>query len=133
MSDQLGVTFDFEKADSTGSYVRGWASVVAIDGKSVEDTQGDVISIEELRKAAHSFVVDARVAKAMHKGEQVGEVVESIIVDDDVAKALEIGTSKRGWWIGMRITDEAIQKRVRSRELKAFSIGGKGRRTPIGA
>jgi hypothetical protein len=133
MSDQLGVTFDFEKADTTGSYVRGWASVVSMDGKPVEDTQGDVIAIEELRKAAHNYITDARVAKAMHKGNAVGEVVESIIIDDEVAKALGVEGGKRGWWIGMRITDEAIQKRVRSRELKAFSIGGKGRRSPIGA
>jgi Putative phage serine protease XkdF len=133
MSEQLGVTFEFEKANNTGSYVRGWASVVSIAGKAVEDSQGDVISIDELRKAAHKFVTEARVAKAMHRGSPVGEVVESIVVDDDVAKALDIGSDRRGWWIGMSITDEAIQKRVRSGELKAFSIGGKGRRTPIGA
>lgn len=133
MSDQLGVTFEFQKADNTGSYVRGWASVVSIDGKAVEDTQGDVISIDEIRKAAHAFVTDARVAKAMHKGSPVGEVVESIIIDDEVAKALGMNSTKRGWWIGMQITDESIQKRVRSRELKAFSIGGKGRRTQLGA
>ena len=69
----------------------------------------------------------------MHKGSPVGEVVESIIIDDEVAKALGMNSTKRGWWIGMQITDESIQKRVRSRELKAFSIGGKGRRTQLGA
>jgi hypothetical protein len=105
--------------------------VVASDGKPVEDSQGDVIPIEELRKSAHEFVTNARVAKAMHRGEQVGEVVESVLIDDEFAKALGMTDSRRGWWIGMLIESEAIQKRVRSGELRAFSIGGRGRRKSI--
>lgn len=124
----FGITFEFEKADSEGRYVRGWASVVSVGGKPVEDTQGDVITMEELRKAAHRFVCEARVAKAMHAGAQVGEVVESVIVDDEFAKAMGATTDKRGWWIGMEIKSDTIRKRVKAKELKAFSIGGSGRR-----
>lgn len=124
----FGVTFEFEKADSEGRYVRGWASVVTINGTPVEDTQGDVVSMDELRKAAHRFVCEARVAKAMHKGAQVGEVVESVIVDDEFVKAMGATTDKRGWWIGMEINNDTIRKRVKAKELKAFSIGGSGRR-----
>lgn len=128
----FGITFDFEKADSEGRYVRGWASVVTVNGQSVSDWQGDVIPMEELRKAAHAFVTDARVAKAMHRGEAVGEVVESVIVDDEFAKAVGATTPNRGWWIGMKITDQNIRKRVRSGELRAFSIGGRGKRKAMG-
>lgn len=124
----FGITFDFEKADSEGRYVRGWASVVTVDGQAVADTQGDIIEMEDLRKAAHQFVTDARVAKAMHAGSQVGEVVESVIVDDAFAKALGASTPQRGWWIGMKINDDTIRKRVKAGELKAFSIGGRGKR-----
>jgi hypothetical protein len=124
----FGITFDFEKADNEGRYVRGWASVVTVDGQAVADTQGDIIEMEDLRKAAHQFVTDARVAKAMHAGSQVGEVVESVIVDDAFAKALGASTPQRGWWIGMEIKDDAIRKRVKAGELKAFSIGGRGKR-----
>lgn len=127
----LGITFQFHKADATGRFVRGWASVAEMDGKPVTDHQGDIISMDELRKAAHRFVSDARVAKAMHKGAQVGDVVESVLVDDEFAKALGVSDTRRGWWIGMVINDERVQKRVRSGELKAFSIGGKGRRTKV--
>jgi hypothetical protein len=127
----FGISFSFEKADTAGRFVRGWASVASVNGKPVTDHQGDVVSIDELRKAAHRFVCDARVAKAMHSGSPVGEVVESVIVDDAFAKALGSTDTRRGWWIGMQINDEAVQKRVRSGELRAFSIGGRGRRTSM--
>ncbi|CAB5220370.1 Phage-like element PBSX protein, XkdF [uncultured Caudovirales phage] len=127
----FGITFEFEKADSEGRYVRGWASVISVNGKPVEDTQGDVIEMPELRKAAHRFVLEARVAKAMHAGSQVGDVVESVIIDDEFVKAMGASTDKRGWWIGMQINSDSISKRVKSGDLKAFSIGGSGRRKPM--
>ncbi|HEY6965893.1 MAG TPA: XkdF-like putative serine protease domain-containing protein [Burkholderiales bacterium] len=128
---QLGITFDFEKMDTTGRYLRGWASVVQKDGSQVEDSEGDVIAIEDLRKAAHAFIMDARVAKLKHAGGQIGDVVESIIIDDALAKSLGITDTRRGWWIGMEITDPAIQARVRKGEFRSFSIGGTGVRTEI--
>lgn len=129
--NQVGLTFDFEKADNSGGYVRGWASVTSVDGEVFSDHSRDAIDIEEIRKAAHEFISSVRVAKAMHKGEKIGDIVESVIVDDDFAKALGARSVKRGWWIGMKVTSESIKKRVRSGELKAFSIGGRGVRVPI--
>jgi hypothetical protein len=125
---RLGVSFEFSKAAPDGRYVRGWASVVTVNGRPVEDDQGDVISMHELRKSAHEFVLNQRVAKAMHGGGQVGDVVESVLVDDDMAQALGIADSRRGWWVGMAINDEAIAGRVASGDFKAFSIGGRGTR-----
>jgi hypothetical protein len=129
--EQIGITFAFSKANSAGSYVRGWASVVSQDGKPIEDWQGDVIDIDDLRRAAHDFISDVRVGKAMHGGSQIGEVVESLIIDDDIAKALGMADSRRGWFVGMRVNDETVQKRIRDGELKQFSIGGVGRRVEI--
>lgn len=127
---KFGLSFAFEKSANSegGKYVRGWASVVSMDGEPVEDFDGDRIEMAELRKAAHAFVKDHRVAKAMHKGTSVGEVVESVIIDDEFARAVGVDDTRRGWWIGMEITDEAVRKRVRDGELKAFSIGGQGKR-----
>jgi hypothetical protein len=126
---QFGIAVEFAKADPTGKFVRGFASVIEVDGQPVEDFQGDVVAMDELRKAAHAFVIDARVAKAMHQGVQVGEVVESVIVDDEFAKALGMTDTRRGWWIGMRIDDPKIQKGVRDGTYRMFSIGGRGKRT----
>jgi hypothetical protein len=128
MQQQIGIRVPFEKTDPEGKWVAGWASVVSKDGKAVEDHQGDVITIEDLRSAAHQFMADQRVAKAMHQGLAVGEVVESVIVDDAFVKAVGATTANRGWWIGMAIYDETIQKSVRDGTLRAFSIGGTGKR-----
>lgn len=125
------INFQFTKSDATGRYVRGWASVVTDAGVPVADHQGDIIAIDDIRKAAHKYISDARVAKAMHQGQQVGEVVESVIIDDEFAKALGVTDSKRGWWIGMQIHHPDIQEDVRKGKLRAFSIGGRGRRTPV--
>jgi hypothetical protein len=53
-----------------------------------------------------------------------------VIIDDEFAKVLGITDGKRGWWVKMQINDPAIQEGVRKGKYRAFSIGGKGRRTP---
>lgn len=127
----LGISVEFEKSGPTGEYVRGWASVVSVNGIPFQDHSGDMITVDEIRKAAHRFITDARVAKTMHRGQPVGEIVESVIIDDDFAKAMGMSVTHRGWWIGMRIDDEDVRKRVRSGELRAFSIGGRGKRRKL--
>lgn len=123
--------FNFSKAKANGSYIRGFASVTSFGGVPVEDWQGDTIDIEVVRKAAHEFIGNARVAKAMHKGDQIGDVVESIVIDDALAKVLGITDKRRGWYIGMTVHDVAVRKQIASGELKAFSIGGRGTRVPV--
>lgn len=129
--ESIGIQVQFAKTDPEGRYVRGWASVVSVDGQAVDDLQDDRIAIEELTSAAHEFMLDAREAWAMHVGSKVGDVVESVIVDDAFASAMGMTEKRRGWWIGMQIHDEAIRKRVRAGELRAFSIGGEAVRTPV--
>lgn len=127
-------TFQFEKADSRGKYVRGFAYLTKDkSGAEVRDFSGQFIDdIDVLREAAHDFM-EHRVAKSMHGktvtdgNKAIGDIVESIIVDDDVAKALGIADKRRGWFVGMRVNDEGVQKRIRSGELTAFSIGGRAR------
>ena len=127
-----GLTFNFLKTAADGSYVRGWASVVSIDGEPVVDFHGDMISIDELRKSAHDFMLNVRVAKHEHGRDGIvdaaGDVVEAIIVDDDLAKALGITDGRRGLFIGMKISNEVVKAKIRAGELTAFSIGGRGQR-----
>lgn len=134
----FGVNIDFVKADSRGSYVRGWAYVASDEAGQVVDYSGDVIggltvteAMDEVRKMAHDFITDHRVAKMLHKGKQIGEFVESVIIDDAFAKALGASTKRRGWWVGMRVDDEDVRKMVRDGKLRQFSIGGRGVRVPI--
>jgi len=112
------------KADDDERIVWGWASVVTEKGIPVVDKQGDVISPEEISKAATEFMLDVRVAKAMHEGEQVGHVVHSFPLTNELAKALGIQSEREGWIIAQKITDDETWARVKSGELSAFSIGG---------
>jgi hypothetical protein len=133
-------TFQFEKADSRGGYVRGFAYLTKDKvGQPVTDYSGQFIEdMDVLREAAHDFM-DHRIAKAIHGktvrhgAQPVGDIVESIIIDDDVAKALGMTDMRRGWYIGMRVHDETVQKRIRSGELTAFSIGGRAAIAPESA
>lgn len=129
---------DILKADSRGQFIRGWAYVVADEGGQVVDYSGDVMGgltidegMQEIRKSAHDFISDFRTARVHHGGKAVGEIVESVIIDDAFADAVGAVTKRRGWWIGMRVDDEAIQKRIRSGDLKQFSIGGRGKRLKV--
>jgi hypothetical protein len=136
--DRYGCNIDIMKADGRGEFVRGWAYVVADEGGQVVDYSGDVLGgltveegISEIKKMAHEFICDFRQARVIHKGKVIGEVTESVVIDDAFAEALGVTSKRRGWWIGMQVHDAEVQKRVRSGELKQFSIGGKGQRTPI--
>lgn len=119
------------KADEEARLVWGWASIISRDGEPIVDTQGDMISAEELSKAATEFMMDARVAKAMHEGGQVGEVVHSFPLTKEVADAFGIKTNIEGWIIAMKIHDDDVWSRVKSGELQAFSIGGEALREEV--
>lgn len=112
------------KADEEQRMVWGWASVVTEKGEPVVDRQGDIISPDEMVKAANEFMLDVRTAKAMHDGDKIGEVVHSMPLTNELAKSLGLETDREGWAIAMKIHDDGVWERVKSGELKAFSIGG---------
>lgn len=124
-------TADILKSDEDQRLVYGWASIIFEDGEPVTDSQGDIIAEDDLLEAAHNYVSQYREAKAMHEGDQIGEVVESLVFTSDVQKALGIDLGKIGWFIGMKIHDDEIWEKVKSGSLAAFSIGGRGRRIEI--
>lgn len=122
---------NIEKSAPDGSFVRGWGCVTSVDGAPVIDWEGDVLPIEVLREAVHDYMSGDRVAKVMHKGEQIGSVVEGVMIDDDFAEAHGITHGKRGWWVGMAVADADVRKAVVRRELPGFSIGGRGDRVVV--
>lgn len=122
---------EITKFDDGEGVVYGFVTVYEEGGELVTDRQNDVITEAEVRKMAHRYISDARVAKVMHGGRQVGEVVESLVLTRDIQKALGVDLGKAGWFIGMKLHDEGVKARVRKGELRAFSIGGSGKRIPI--
>ena len=119
------------KLDEEARIVWGWASVVSIDGKPVVDRQGDIIAPDVMTKAADRFMLDVRVAKAMHEGAQVGEVIHSLPLTKALGEALGVHSALEGWIVAMKVHDDGVWDRVKSGELAAFSIGGIGKRNAI--
>lgn len=112
------------KLDAERRQISGWASVASVDGTPVVDRQGDIIDIDDLREAAHSFIANERSGLLMHRGEPVMQIVESFVVDEASAAALAITGTTRGWWIVAQLADNAAWQRVKSGELRALSIAG---------
>lgn len=119
------------KIDDEQRMVYGWASVITEDGVPVKDRQGDIIEADTLVKATNAFMTDVRVGKAMHEGEKVGEFIHSLPLTKELGDALGIQSNREGWIVAMKVYDDAIWAKVKSGELRAFSIGGRAQREEV--
>ena len=126
--------FEIKKIDEQ-QLVFGWLSVSQDkDGNVIIDKQGDIIESNELEKAAYDFVLYARKAGDMHKStDGIGRLVESMVFTIEKQQALGIpeGCLPVGWFVGFRIDDEQVWKKVKSGEYSAFSIGGRAVREEV--
>jgi 2'-5' RNA ligase len=135
------------KADEDKKQVFGWFSVISIDGKSITDTQGDLITADTLEAAAYDYVLETRKGGEMHettKGDvrQVGRLIESCVFTREKQKAMQeslrgqdihatLDLGSVGWWGGFQIDDSGTWKNIKNGQLRAFSIGGKGKRQKL--
>jgi hypothetical protein len=126
--DVAGTIF---KVDEEQRIVYGWASVITEKGEPVVDTQGDVISPDELTKAVNDFMLDDRVGKVMHEGDRTGTIVHSFPITKEIANALGIETDREGWIVGYHVADDEVWARVKEGDFTGFSIGGEAQRIPI--
>jgi hypothetical protein len=130
----MDVTLNGEvtKLDAKRQLVFGWASVAEEAGKSVTDRQGDILSESEMEKMAYDYVKGCRTMGVMHKSVGLGDLVESMVFTREKQAALGIDLGKSAWWIGFKVTDPAVWKRVEKGELRSFSIHGRGVREKLG-
>lgn len=103
------------------------------------DSQGDVVSAEEIEHAAHRFLTAYRKHDVQHAEVTLGvggipfaETVESYIAPIDMEIAGQQVT-KGSWVMSVHVTDEEAWGRVQKGELSGFSIGGTGERVPLAA
>jgi 2'-5' RNA ligase len=140
--DAFEMSGDIIKVDQVKHLVFGIFSLVSIGGKAVVDTQGDTITPDVLEEAVYDYVLHARTGAAMHKVEAVGQLVESMVFTPEKQKALLTALKAQGieaecdvksvlWWGGFFIHDGAVWDKIVSGELKAFSIGGRGKREKL--
>ena len=126
--------FAVKKLDDDQRLVFGWASVsVKADGSIVVDSQDDILSTATLEKASYDYVARSRVGGLEHERKGVATLVESFMVTKSKLKAMGLAEDAlpEGLWIGMRVDDANVWKRVKSGELSMFSIGGKSRRKDV--
>lgn len=97
-----------------------------------EDSQGDVYSAAEVRKAAHGFMEHAGVLGKQHR-EVVDRdklrVLESYIAPADFEQDGE-KVLKGTWLLGIRVVDDSLWNGIKKGEFTGFSIGGHAYRRP---
>lgn len=126
--------FRVRKVDEEKRLVFGWASVsVTVDGQEVVDLQEDMIDPETLEEAAYKFAEFYRDGGEMHERTGVAVMVESVVLtaEKQLAIGIPAGTLPVGWWLGFRVTDDDVWKKVKSGEYNMFSIGGKAIREEL--
>lgn len=128
-------TGEISKFDTDKRQVFGWCSITAIDGEPVVDLQGDYVPLEEIEKAAYTYVVDSRKGGDMHKrdGENplhTSDLVESFVVTPEKLTKMGLPSDAlpHGWWVGFKVNDDKQWEMVKNGERTGFSIHGAGRR-----
>lgn len=124
MSNTLQAT-QILKVDESLGLVFGFAMVCKEDGEIHVDLQGDDIPEHEMLKSAVGFAKGERIAKEMHKGDQIGDVTFIFPLTTEIAKSLDITTKRTGLLIAMRPEDPEVLRKFADGEYTGFSIGGK--------
>jgi hypothetical protein len=119
------------KMDDEKRIVYGYASVISKNGEPIVDRQGDIITAEELEKAASEFMLSSRIGKTMHFGEPTTTIIHSFPMTDEIKKAYQIESPYEAWLIAVKVHDDTTWNMVKSGELKDFSIGGKATRREL--
>ena len=119
--------FKIMKSDDDKMLAFGWANVsMRVDGELIEDWQGDIIEPEELEAAAYEYVRLYGDGGEMHERGGVAVLIESVVFTEEKMQVMGIpaGTLPIGWWIGFKVTDEDVWKKVKDGTYPMFSIEG---------
>lgn len=125
MSTHKIIKAQIAKVDNDLGIVFGFAIVCKQNGKEYFDVQADHIPENAMLEATASFMQGQRMAKDMHAGEKVGQVVFGFPMTADIAKSLGIVTEKTGFIVGMRPDSDEMLEKYNSGEYTGFSIGGR--------
>ena len=125
-SSNINSSVSIIKADDEQRIVWGWASVATENGEPVFDVHGDHIPMEELTKASVDFMRNYRVGKREHFGKQTSDVIAMLPLSKSLADALGVQTNREGLIVGFKVYDDQTWSDIKSGDLPAFSIGGRG-------
>lgn len=89
----------------------------------VEDAHGDYMEAEDIEKAAHEFMKEARNIDTNHDFEAgVGEVVESYIAPADFD--IDGETIKKGTWLMVTKASDEVWEAIKKGEITGYSMAG---------
>lgn len=120
---EFAVGTSIVKVDASHGIVLGWGIVCKVDGEDYYDLQHDHIPENAMLSAALDFMQNGAVAKEMHAGEPVGQVLFSFPMTTEIAKSFGIETKQTGLMIAMKPSSDVLAK-FASGEYSGFSIGG---------
>lgn len=127
-----------EKIDAEKRLVFGWAYVAKIGDDQVTDHSGDfVVDVaKDLEDAVYDYVLHSREGDEMHTEQVTSRLVESIVLSPE--KYAQLGIEKsdgllQGWWVGFKVENDDVWKKVQNGELGMFSFQGKGTRETVDA
>ncbi len=130
----LNGTFQIRKSDEEKMLAFGWASVsMRVNGELITDWQGDMIEPKELEDAAYEYVQLYREGGEMHERGGVAVLIESVVFTEEKMQAMGIpvGSLPIGWWIGFKVLDSEVWKKVKDGTYQMFSIEGEAERVEI--
>lgn len=96
---------------------------------NIPDTQGDIISPEQIEFAAHGFLLNSRSGDLNHKERLTKS--EFQVVESAIARVDEPPNINRGDWVVAVKLSDRLWKLVKTGEINGFSIKGKGKRILI--
>lgn len=126
--------FRVMKSDDEKMLAFGWANVsMRPGGELIEDWQEDIIEPEELEKAAYEYVLLYREGGEMHERGGTAVLIESAVFTEEKMQAMGIpaGTLPVGWWIGFKVLDADVWKKVKDGTYPMFSIEGEAERVKV--
>ena len=125
---------EIAKVDEARRIVYGWAYLAKdASGEQVVDHSGDFVPDgQNLEDVAVDYVLKSREGDVMHDMVAKSALVESFVLTPEKAREMGIGSDAIGWWVGFKVMDDEVWKRVVSGELRMFSIHGTGIRTEVG-
>lgn len=102
------------------------------------DTQGDIYSADDVRKAAHAWMEFHGAIDLNHSWKALGKEKVRVLESFLAPATFECGEGeskykvlKGTWMLGVRVVDDDLWKGVKGGEIGAYSIGGTAVREPI--
>lgn len=91
------------------------------------DAHDDYADAGAIEEAAHQYMIDSRVIKVMHEGENRSDIaiVESYVAPMDIVFKKNTEPVPAGSWIiTVKVFNDDLWAKVKSYELTGFSMGG---------